>query len=376
METTDLSSAAYWESGEIDIRLNPKRVADASGLHEFLSAECGVESSVVMATSGSSGNTKFVVLPKMALLASARAVNAHGGLTHEDIWLAGLSTFHVGGMGIFARAFTAGSQVVPMAWDFWKRDGSALIEAILQSGATLTSLTPVHLSDLVTGMVPCPETLRGVFLGGGRIREPLVDQARELGWPLWTSYGMSEASSQIATSLEGRSDWLTLLPIWECRTDHESRLSIRGEALFSGYATKENGRWSFDSARDGSGWFVTGDCVELDGGALQFLGRADDLVKVSGELISLSFLNARIEELGYTGAVVALPESRRENELVLVVESGSARCLDELNEGLTPIEQVSRVFETSQLPRTDLGKLDLRKIAELAESAQSSHPTG
>lgn len=376
METTEINSPEYWESEEVDLRLNPKRPVDAAGLLNFLCDDCGLRSSVVIATSGSSGSAKFVVLSKAALLASARAVNLHCGLTGEDTWLGGLSTFHVGGLGIYARAVCSGARVVPMRWDQWTRDGSALVEAIRQSGATLTSLTPVHLNDLMASSVPCPDSLRGVFLGGGRIQETLVRKARELGWPVWATYGMSEASSQIATGLDGRVDWLKLLPIWECRTDRESRLQLRGDALFSGYAEKKGDQWNFDSARDDSGWFVTGDRVELEEGLLRFLGRCDDQLKVSGELISLSTLNSRVEDLGIIGAVVAVPDNRRENELVLVIEGEGRECLERFNVGLSVIEQVSRFVELRELPRTDLGKIDRVKVTELAESAYSSHPTG
>lgn len=358
MEAIDLNSPAYWESAAIDIRLNPKRPVDSTGLREFLEGDCGLRSSVVIATSGSSGTAKFVVLAKSALLASARAVNVHCGVTADDIWLGGLSTFHVGGLGIYARAVSEGASVVPMAWDTWTRDGAALIAALEESRATLTSLTPVHLGDLVRAEAKVPSSLRGVFLGGGRIEPLLVEKARALGWPVWATYGMSESASQIATSTGEATDWLPLLPIWEAATDAEGRLRIRGGALFTGYATKGDGGWTFDTARDDEGWFTTGDQVELRGRELRFAGRSDDLVKVSGELVSLSSLSARVAERGLTGLVVAVPHERRENELVLVLEGGSEKALAIFNEGLAPIEQVSRVVVLDSLPRTDAGKID------------------
>ncbi len=359
MDTTDLISPAYWESEALDIRLNPKRPVDADGLRPFLEKECGLRSSVVIATSGSSGAAKFVILAKSALLASARAVNEHCGLNAEDRWLGGLSTFHVGGLGIFARAASNGATVFPMAWDAWTQDGAALIAAIRQSRATLTSLTPVHLSDLVRAGVEAPASLRGVFLGGGRIDPVMVEKARALGWPLWASYGMSESASQIATSTDGATDWLPILPHWETALDGAGRLRIRGEALFSGYATKQPEGWHFDTSRDGEGWFTSGDRVDLREGALRFLGRSDDLVKVSGELVSLSSLSARVAALGWTGLVVAVPHERRENELVLVIEGEEDHAvLARFNEGLPPLEHVARVASFARLPRTEVGKLD------------------
>ncbi len=376
MEEIDLSSPGYWESDSIDVRINPKRDLDAGGLVDFLHGEVGVRSAVVLATSGSSGTAKWVVLSKEAILASARAVNAHCGVSSNDRWLAGLSSFHVGGMGIFARACSNGADVFQMPWDSWTRDGRAFVRAVRESDATLTAMTPVHLYDLVRSGVKCPESLRGVLLGGGRVEPSLVDRAGELGWPVWVSYGMSEAASQIATSIKGAYEWLPILPHWECRLGEGGILCLRGEALFSGYAVRGEHGWRFEEATDESGWFVSGDRCELDGGKLRFVARADDGVKVSWELISLSHLNERVHECGLTGLVVAIPHLRRENELVLVIESGGESDLARYNDGLSAIERASRLVVMGDLPRTEGGKVDRAAIRAQLSSAQSSHPKG
>ncbi len=367
METPDLISPAYWESESVDLRLNPKRPVEAAGLREFLEGELGLRAVVVLATSGSSGSAKFVVLPKAAILASARAVNAHCGLETEDVWLGGLPTFHVGGLGIYARAFCNGAQVAAMAWDSWTRDGAAFLRAVDESRATLASLTPTHLWDLVGAGARCPASLRGVFLGGGRIDPALVAEARSLGWPLWPTYGMSETASQVATSLDGDGEWLPLLPGWEAETDGEGRLRLRGGCLFSGYAFREGGGWRFDPAGNAEGWFATGDRCELRGGDLRFLSRADGAVKVSGELVSLPMLNDRLAAFGIVGWIVALSGSRRGSELVLVREEGDREdALERFNAGLPPVERLSREVVVAELPRTELGKPDRAGIEALA----------
>lgn len=365
METTDLNSPGYWESRSLDLRLNPKRSADANGLREFLEGELGIRSAVVLASSGSGGVAKFVVLGKAALLASANAVNAHCGLGSDDVWLGGLSTFHVGGIGIHARAFCSGARVVPMAWDGWTRDGSVLIDAIENHGVTLTSLTPTHLSDLVAAGRRAPASLRGVFLGGGRITPAVFEAGRELGWPLWPTYGMSETASQVATSTEGNWEWLPILSIWETSSDTVGRLCLRGPALAEGTALKEGGEWRFVRAVDDTGWFRGADACELRDGCLRFVSRLDDAVKIAGELVSLDALNRRICELGIVGLVVAVPDPRREHELVLVCEGGT--LLDKVNEGIPLIERIQRLVTVSQLPRTELGKPDRAAIEALAQ---------
>ncbi len=368
MSDSELSSSAYWESPGLDLRLNPRRPVDVGGLREFLERDLGLRGAVVLATSGSSGQAKFVILSKAAVLASAEAVNRHCALCSEDIWLGGLSTFHVGGLGIYARAYRNGAQVVPMAWDGWTRDGQAFRAAVESVGATLASLTPSHLWDLVQAEVRCPPSLRGVFLGGGYIDPSLLARGLSLGWPLWPTYGMSETASQVATNLEGQSEWLPLLPLWEARTNAEGRLLLRGEALFSGYAWRTERGWQFDSGRDAEGWFATGDRGELKNRALRPLGRIDGAVKVLGELISLPALNERLHSLGIPGWIVALPAERRGHELVLVSESRDEGELERFNAGLPPVEQLQRRVAVTELPRTEVGKPDRERIAALARA--------
>ena len=373
METTRLTSSEYWESDSIDLRLNPRREIDAVGLDPFLRDDVGIQSSVVLATSGSSGGFKFVVLSKSALLNSAQAVIEHSGLGRDDMSLAGLSGFHVGGLGIYARAFLSGSEIVEMDSAGWKRDGSDLVRVLEEKSVTLTSMTPTHLHDLVSHKAQCPDALRLVFLGGGRMDAALIEKARELGWPIRVSYGMTEAGSQIATARDDSVDLLPVLPHWETKVDIDGRLVIRGEALFSGYAIREGAQWKFEDARDGGGWFVTGDRCELQDGMLRFSGRADDLVKISGELVSLSEVNRLAEsvarEMGSDAAAIALPDDRRENELVVVMkacERDASDLLCDLNSQLDGIEAVRRVVFVDQLPRTEIGKLDRVRLEQMA----------
>jgi crotonobetaine/carnitine-CoA ligase len=187
---------------------------------------------------------------------------------------------------------------------------------------------------------------------------------------------MTEACSQIATSTDGSIDHLPVLEGWELRTDGEERLAIRGESLFAGYAIKESAGWRFDEARDGEGWFVTGDRCVLEKGILQFRGRVDDLVKVSGELVSISRLNSLAGRIahdhGMDVAVVAVPDERRENSLVLVVEasrSGGREMLSWINAELDPIERIGRAVSVEKLPRTEIGKLDRDTLQSEAMAA-------
>ena len=59
---------------------------------------------VVVATSGSSGAPKGVVLTHDAIAASAEATSVRLGTTGDDHWLACLPLSHVGGLSVVAMA--------------------------------------------------------------------------------------------------------------------------------------------------------------------------------------------------------------------------------------------------------------------------------
>ena len=169
-------------------------------------------------TSGSTGEGKWVVLGKPALLVSARAVNEWLGVDKPSVWGLALPLNHVGGFGVVARAYAAGSglEVFPGKWN-----AGEFAEWIVRAGVTHTSLVPTQLHDLVKSKISAPTCLSAVVVGGGRLEEILGEAARGLGWPVLASYGMTEACSQIATqrlSSLGKpfgEAGMELLPIWE-----------------------------------------------------------------------------------------------------------------------------------------------------------------
>src|SRR5690606_28893337 len=66
---------------------------------------------------------------------------------------------------------------------------------------THVSLVPTQLVRLMetSGDTP-PATLRCVLVGGAGIPRALLARALERGWPLALTYGLTEATSQVATS--------------------------------------------------------------------------------------------------------------------------------------------------------------------------------
>ncbi|MEK7356812.1 MAG: AMP-binding protein, partial [Bdellovibrionota bacterium] len=194
------------------------------------------EAHVGIATSGSTGGSgSLVLLSKNALRASARAVNERLAATSADIWYKSLPNFHVGGLGILVRAHLSGAKVVEDESEKW--DATGFHSKLEKSEATLLSLVPTQVFDLVREKLRSPSRLRAVIVGGGRLEESLRLAALDLGWPILPSYGMTEAASQVATAVSPDDPRLVPLTHLEVMTDHEGRLQLSGSSLLSAKIT-------------------------------------------------------------------------------------------------------------------------------------------
>ena len=176
--------------------------SEVEAVSQFLLGHSEFRGHLALATSGSSikSGRKWALLSKAAILKSAEAVNRHLRSTQNDRWLLALPTFHVGGLSLYARAHLTGSEVIPMPMAFSAWDPFCFLETVEKRGVTLISLVPTQLYDVVACRLSAPRSVRALVIGGAALPEALYRGARELGWPVLPSYGMTECASQIATS--------------------------------------------------------------------------------------------------------------------------------------------------------------------------------
>lgn len=363
-------TADFWQDPDNHLAAPPSTSrAEMQRLADFVRGQ-GWRSRCLFQTSGSEGRPKWVVLSKQAFLISAEAVNAHFAATTRDRWCLALPLHHVGGFAILARAHVAGCRVTHLEG---KWDPPRFAEA----GDSLSSLVPTQVHDLVRAGLRAPDGLRAIIVGGGATTPELATAARALGWPLFLSYGLTEAASQVATQAwpAGGSEALQVLPHWQATTDPEGRLRLRGPALADGFViADEAGRWQWQPIDPEAG-LLTRDRVRLETNAghtwLHFQGRESGWVKILGELVHLAPLQARLDALalaaGWPAAPVLLarPDPRAETALVLVVEGappGVQSLIDHFHTGQPPWLRLQRVVSLPQLPRSDLGKIRLAEL--------------
>jgi len=162
---------------------------------------CESAAGIVIPTSGSSGVPRLIDLSLDTLCASARLGAKVIPFGTGDTWHASLAATHIGGVMILVRARELGGSVrfaaQPRAW----RD---------LDGCTHVSLVAAQLARLLEDPEPVPPSLKAVMLGGGPSPQALRDTAIARGVPLFATYGLTETSSQIATTRIAAGDAATL----------------------------------------------------------------------------------------------------------------------------------------------------------------------
>lgn len=340
-------------SSRSHLLLNPRLPEeDRSALQAIYDAAPPLPAHVWIATSGSTGGWKLVALSKKALITSAAAVNRRLGVRGGEIWCCVLPTFHVGGLGIFVRAAISDGRVVEMPWD---------PRAFAETRAAFSSLVPAQVVDLVRARLRAPAGMRAIVVGGGAMPLDLYRDARNLGWPVLPSYGMTECCSQIATATHDGPE-LLLLDHLDARAEPDGRLAFAGPSLLTGYATSTTA--FVDPKIDN--WFLSDDLGGVDGRVLQIEGRAGDVIKIGGELVNLRRLDRILEEVagGTDAAIVALPDERLGFVIHLAVAGDAGNIRESFDARVAPFERIRGVHRVEIIPRSALGKLLRKKLAE------------
>jgi O-succinylbenzoic acid--CoA ligase len=307
----------------------------------------------VIFTSGSTGAPRPIALGRREALGAAAASAAHLGWRDDDAWLCALPLAHVSGLAITIRCVAA-RRTIALATE----GGAAGIRAAMIAGrATLASLVPTQLADLVAGPA-LPAHLRAVLLGGAAAPRALRAAAAERGVPFLTTYGMTETWGQVATA-----------PLAAAGTvDDAAGVPLPGVELVAGTP----GAAGVISVRGPMcrGTVTTADLGYLDArGWLRIVGRADDVIITGGENVHpLSVEDVLAATPGVVEAcVVGLPDPRWGQRVVaaVVLAPGAvlARVAADAADRLAPHQRPRGWQALRALPRTASGKLDRRATA-------------
>ena len=286
---------------------------------------------VVVATSGTTGTPKAVILTHDAVRASAVATSRRLGVTDDDTWFACLPAAHIGGLSVVLRSLVTGTrlltapQFTPDAYEVAARDGATLVSLVA------TALRRVD-----------PALFRTIVLGGSR---PPADRPGNCV----VTYGMTETGSGIvydSRPLDGVEIEI-----------RDSVIHVRAPMLMRGYRNSA-------APIDPDGWFRTGDLGEFSNGILTVHGREGDLIITGGENV----WPERVEEslLAHPHVldtcVAGVQDAEWGQAVTAWIVTDDARAVtldamrDHVKQTLPPYCAPRAVHVVSSIPRTTLGK--------------------
>lgn len=243
----------------------------------------------VLFTSGTSGSPKGVVLSRRAFMASASGSAENLGWRADDRWLLCMPLAHVGGLSVVVRCLLARKPMVLSPWSGDDLDG--FLDMLERDRVTILSLVPTMLVKILDERPSYrfPASARVVMLGGDATSPRLIRRSLERAIPIVTTYGMTEACSQVATHVAGEPVSTEMgvgrpLPGVEVRIV-DGEIQVRGATLMTGYHPAPHGRSAFLA----DGWFPTGDIGSFDdAGRLHVRGRKTDRIITGGENVDPS----------------------------------------------------------------------------------------
>ncbi len=341
-------------------------------------------------TSGSTGRPKGVVVPHRAVVNFLDSMRARPGLAAEDTLLAVTTlSFDIAGLELFLP-LTTGARVA-LADRETAGDGGLLRDALAAVGATAMQATPATWRMLLeAGWTGAPGLK--ALCGGEALPRELAERLLPLVGELWNLYGPTETTIWSTLERVGPGEGPVAIggPIANTRVYLLDRglepvpagiageLYVGGEGVARGYLARPEltaERFVPDpfALVPGARAYRTGDLARRrPDGALEYLGRTDQQVKVRGFRVELGEIEAALAlhpEVA-EAAVVAREDASGQARLVAYLAGGGVPAgLRELLRERLPEHMVPSAFVAlDALPRTPNGKTDRRALAALEVS--------
>lgn len=358
----------------------------------------------IIFTSGSTGRPKGVMVGQTAIVNRLLWMQDRYPLSADDVVAQKTPCSFDVSVWEFWWPFIAGAQLV-MAEPEAHRDPQAMQQFFAHYGVTTTHFVPSMLAAFVASLdadsVAACRTLRRVFCSGEALPTELCREWERLtGAPLHNLYGPTEAAVDVSwypacgpelAAVTGSSVpiggpvWNTGLRILDAAMRPvppgvAGDLYLTGIQLAQGYLGRPDltaSRFIADPFAPGERMYRTGDVARwLANGAVEYLGRSDDQLKIRGQRIELGEIDRAMSALPDVAQAVshacvfnqAAATGGDARQLVgyLVSDSGlpldtaalKARLAEQLPPHMVPVV----LMQLADLPLSANGKLDRKAL--------------
>ncbi|HXO73315.1 MAG TPA: amino acid adenylation domain-containing protein, partial [Bradyrhizobium sp.] len=380
------------EGSVATVLLDRGGIAADDGIHSPASRTrtetTGEQLAYVLYTSGSTGNPKGVMITHRAFSNVLLAMLEKPGLRVDDRLLA-ITTycFDIAGLELFGPLIKGACCVICPSET--ARDAERLKHELRRARATVMQATPVVWMTLFQSGWRNEERLK-VLCGGEALPERLRARFIECGCEAWNLFGPTETTIwSTVQRIEKDGPRGIGQPLANTRVyivDNNFRMTplgiagelcIAGNGLARGYHNKPDltaERFVDNPFEPGGKLYRTGDVARwLPDGTIEYLGRADEQVKLRGHRIELAEIELRLgAHPGIANCAVVLKASDEHMQLVAyyVAQPAGKQALDarKLREYLRaklPDYMVPALFvEADHIPLTPNRKVDRKKLSQ------------
>lgn len=349
------------------------------------------EMAVIFATSGTTGDPKAVSLTHANLLDNARGVHENiEGFETGRVLMNVLPNFHALGYtvcGLLPLLFGLPQVILPSFIPI-KNLFEALRATRTEVLIAVPTMLPFILGAVGKGEV-CPDSLKYILTGGGRLDPTLDTRVREtLGVVVFEGYGLTETSPVISANRSFATKKIgtvgPALPGYEFEVrdpegkvlgrNEDGLLWVRGPSVFSGYFRSPE----MTAERIVDGWFNTGDIVRVDsGGYIEILDRASDLIIVGGFNVYPQEIETILNQVPGVAmsAVIGIPNavSGEVPKAFVILREGAEVSAQSLiaysKEHLAHYKVPRKVEFVSELPLSSVGKVLRRELRKLDKTS-------
>jgi long-chain acyl-CoA synthetase len=398
----DCGAAALFATGQPPIRLGETRLFTTFDAPDYPSTPpcvAGTEHDLAALayTSGSTGESKGVMLTHRNLLAAADSICEYLELTADDVILSVLPLAFTYGLGQITTAFRSGATVVLEPSSMYPR---AILDTMARERVTGLPLVPTMATlilqqDLTHASFPHLRYITNAAAALSNIKIRQIQKAFPHA-KLYSMYGQTECQrvsylppdqldakpASVGIAIPGTRVWIVDAEGNHVAPGSIGELVVSGPHVMRGYWNQPDQTARVLRCDDATGIYElhTGDLFRMDqDGFLYFVDRLDDMIKTRGEKVAprqIEEVIARLPAVGEVSVYGVPDELLGEAVAASVVLVPGARltrariqrhCLEHLESFMVP----RQIDIRAALPTSPNGKVNRRALREAASEASA-----